>query len=85
MVGMLIGIGLIVAIYFALPAAKRPDRRLHVAAVVGMLLAAITSLFVGDYPGVGPAGNRAVRLLLSVAPFGLFAIMLLWAQRRRRR
>ncbi len=56
--GMLIGIALIVAIYFALPAAKRPDRRLHVAAVVGMLLAVITSLVVGNYPGVGPTENR---------------------------
>jgi hypothetical protein len=84
-VGILIGIALIVAIYFAPPAAKRPDRRPHVAVVLGMLLAANTSLAIGDYPGVGFAENRAARLLLSVAPFGLFAIMLLLAQRRRRR
>ncbi len=83
--GILIGIALIVVIYLALPAARRPDRRHHVAVVLGMLLAVIASLVVGNYRGVGPAENRAVRVLLSVAPFGLFAIMLLLAQRRRRR
>lgn len=69
--GILIGIALIVVIYLALPAARRPDRRHHVAVVLGMLLAVIASLVVGNYRGCRSCGKSGRSGALIGSPLRL--------------
>lgn len=83
--GIIAAIILLLLIHSRLTTDDKPSARQHWSVILGLALAAFLSAVLFDEFTVAPFQNRAVRLLFVFAPFGLFAIMLLLARRRRRR